>query len=145
MKISFPDDHAEVIALLPSITPLGIWCTNFTYCQAIFRAFCSYRQASIESFKKDPDYAAEYLKAVLEYGDQEELMIALRCIAVAFGMKAIAETAKLNSKSLYSALFSAGNPELRSFQAIFGAMGIHLSVTPLVHEMKSANDFGLVV
>lgn len=105
----------------------------------------STRQASIESFKKDPDYAAEYLKAVLEYGDQEELMIALRCIAVAFGMKAIAETAKLNSKSLYSALFSAGNPELRSFQAIFGAMGIHLSVIPLVHEMKSANDFGLVV
>ena len=99
--------HAEVIALLPSITPLGIWCTNFTFCQAIFKAFCSYQQrqgrfstpqrvgsamnkpcisheeAIIESFKKDPDYAAEYLKAVLEYGDQEELMIALRCIAVA--------------------------------------------------------------
>ncbi len=43
----------------------------------------SHEEATIESFKKYPDYAAEYLKAVLEYGDQEELMIALRCIAVA--------------------------------------------------------------
>lgn len=37
-------------------------------------------------------------------------MIALRCIAVAFGMKAIAKTAKLNFKSLYNTLFSAGAP-----------------------------------
>ena len=29
----------------------------------------STREASIEGFKKDSDYAAEYLKAVLEYGD----------------------------------------------------------------------------
>lgn len=44
------------------------------------KPYISHEEATIESFKKDPDYAAEYLKAVLGYGDQEELMIALRCI-----------------------------------------------------------------
>ena len=41
--------------------------------------------------------------AVLEYGDQEEFMVALRRIAVAFGMKAIAEMRSL-TPNLFTAL-----------------------------------------
>ena len=82
----------------------------------------------------DPAFAAEYLNAVLEDGDQEELMLALRRVASAFGMKDVAETANLNPKTLYRTLSSAGNPELKSFQAILGAMGMRLAVTPLERE-----------
>jgi probable addiction module antidote protein len=95
------------------------------------RTYILIEEATIASFRRDPDFAAEYLNAVLEDGTQEELMLALRRIAEAFGMKDVAETAKLNPKTLFRTLSSAGNPELRSFQAILGAMGMRLAVMPL--------------
>lgn len=98
------------------------------------KPYTSHEEATIEGFKKDPDYAAEYLNAVLEDGDQEELMLALRRVASAFGMKDVAETAQLNPKTLYRTLSSSGNPELRSFQAILAAMGMRLAITPLARE-----------
>ena len=45
----------------------------------------SHEQATVESFRKDPEFAAEYLNSVLEDGDQEELMLALRRMSKAFG------------------------------------------------------------
>ena len=93
--------------------------------------YISHEEATIESFRRDPDYAAEYLNAVLEDGDQKELMLALRRVASAFGMKDVAKTANLNPKTLYRTLSPAGNPELRSFQAILGAMGMRLAITSL--------------
>ncbi len=98
------------------------------------KPYISHEEATIESFRNNPDYAAEYLNAVLEDGDQEELMLALRRVASAFGMKEVAESSKLNPKTLYRTLSSSGNPELRSFQAILGAMGMRLAVTPLARE-----------
>ena len=70
---------------------------------------------------------------MLEDGTQEELMLALRRIAAAHGMKDVAETAQLNPKTHYRTLSSSGNPELKSFQAILGAMGMRLAVTPIHH------------
>jgi DNA-binding phage protein len=45
----------------------------------------SHEDATIESFRKDPNFAAEYLNAILEDGDQDELMLALRRMSKAFG------------------------------------------------------------
>lgn len=101
------------------------------------KPYISHEEATIESFKKNPDYAAEYLNAVIENGEQEELMLALRRVASAFGMRDVAETAQLNPKTLYRTLSPTGNPELRSFQAILGAMGMRLAVTPLAREQHS--------
>jgi probable addiction module antidote protein len=97
------------------------------------KPYVSHEEATIESFRNDPEYTAEYLNAVLEDGTQEELMLALRRIASAYGMKDIAEMAHLNPKTLYRTLSPAGNPELRSFQAILGAMGLRLAVTCIGH------------
>ena len=97
------------------------------------KPYASHEEATIESFRKDPAYAAEYLNAVLEDGTQEELMLALRRIGSAFGMKEGAESSGLNPKTLYRTLSPAGNPELKSFQAILGAMGMRLAVTPVEH------------
>jgi probable addiction module antidote protein len=98
------------------------------------KPYVSHEEATIESFKRDPEFAAEYLNSVLEDGTQEELMLALRRIADAFGMKDVAETAKLNTKTLYRTLSPVDNPELRSFQAILGAMGMRLAVTPVMQS-----------
>jgi len=100
------------------------------------KPYISHEEATIESFKKDPEYAAEYLNAVLEDGSQEELMLALRRIATAHGMKEVAETAKLNPKTLYRTLSSAGNPELKSFQSILSAMGMRLAVMPITQQQR---------
>jgi DNA-binding phage protein len=40
--------------------------------------------ATIESFRNDPAFAADYLNAVLEDGDEAELLQALHWIAEAF-------------------------------------------------------------
>ena len=92
----------------------------------------SHEAANVESFRNDPEYAAEYLNAVLEDGDQEELMETLRYMAEAFGgVQGIAEEAALNAKTIYRTLSRHGNPELRSLAAILKAMGMRLAVRPL--------------
>lgn len=95
----------------------------------------SHKQATIESFRKDPKFAAEYLNAVLEDGDQEELMVALRYMASAFGgVSKLAEQAELNATTLYRTLSPHGNPELRSLRAVLKAMGMRLAVEPIKHR-----------
>ena len=92
----------------------------------------SHHQATVESFRKDPKFAAEYLNAVLQDGDQEELMTALRYVAEAFGgVPKIAEQAELHAKTLYRTLSPKGNPELKSLTAILKAMGMRLAIEPL--------------
>ncbi|MDR1935489.1 MAG: addiction module antidote protein [Candidatus Accumulibacter sp.] len=100
------------------------------------KPYIPHEEATRESFRRDPEFAAEYLNAVLEDGAQEDLMLALRRVAEAFGMKDVADTARLNPKTLYRTLSPAGNPELRSFQAILGAMGMRLAVTPLARMQR---------
>jgi probable addiction module antidote protein len=95
-------------------------------------AFRSHEEATVESFRKDPAFAAEYLNSILEDGNQEELMLALRRMSKAFGgVQKLAEEAELNVNSLYRTLSSKGNPELKSLRAVFRAMGMQLTVRPL--------------
>jgi len=51
------------------------------------RPYRSHDDATVESFAKDPEYAAAYLKAVLEDGDAAELRVALARMALAFDGK----------------------------------------------------------
>ena len=92
----------------------------------------SHEAATVESFRKDPQFAAEYLNAVLADGDQEELLIALRRLSKAFGgVPKLAEEAELNATTLYRTLSPKGNPELKSLTALLRAMGMQLAVRPL--------------
>jgi probable addiction module antidote protein len=92
----------------------------------------SHEDATIESFRKDPNFAAEYLNAILEDGDQDELMLALRRMSKAFGgMQELAGKAKLNVNSLYRTLSPRGNPELKSLRALLRAMGMQLRIQPV--------------
>ncbi len=92
----------------------------------------SHEEATGESFRNDPAFAAEYLNAILEDGDQNELMLALRRMSEAFGgVQNLARNAKLNANTLYRTLSSKGNPELKSLRAVLRAMGMQLTVRPL--------------
>ena len=92
----------------------------------------SHEDATIESFRKDPAFAAEYLNSILEDGDQEELMLALRRMSKAFGgVQKLAGQAKLNTNTLYRTFSPKGNPELKSLRAVLKAMGMQLTVRPL--------------
>ena len=92
----------------------------------------SHEDATVESFPKNPAFAAEYLNAVLEDGDQQELMLALRRMSQAFGgVQKLAEEAKLNANTLYRTLSPKGNPELKSLRSVLRAMGMQLTVRPI--------------
>lgn len=92
----------------------------------------SHEEATLESFREDRELAAEYLNAVLEDGDQEELMLALRRLSAAYGgVAGLAQSTRLNATSLYRTLSRQGNPELRSLSALLEAMGMRLAVRPI--------------
>jgi probable addiction module antidote protein len=92
----------------------------------------SHEEPTVESFRKDPAFAAEYLNSVLEDGDQEELLLALRRMAEAFGgVQKLAGKAKLNANTLYRTLLPKGNPELKSLRSVLKAMGMQLTVRPM--------------
>ena len=89
--------------------------------------------AVVELLKADPDFANEYLAAALdeadEPGGQTALRAALRHVAEAQGMAAVAERAGIPRDSLYRALGPKGNPTGKTLLAVLSAAGLHLAVT----------------
>lgn len=72
------------------------------------------------------DFSVEYLNALIEDADREELTATLARIAHRSGGRRLAEKVELNADMLYRALCRRGNPELRSAAALLKAMGIRL-------------------
>jgi probable addiction module antidote protein len=92
----------------------------------------SHEDATVESFRRDPSFAADYLNGVLADGDERELMVALRRVADAFGgISKLASKTKLNATTLYRTLSPKGNPELKSMNSMLKAMGLRLAVRPI--------------
>lgn len=89
--------------------------------------------AVVELLKADPDFANEYLAAALEEADQPggqaALLAALRHVAEAQGMAAVAQRAGIPRETLYRALGPRGNPTVKTLLAVLGAAGLHLAVT----------------
>ena len=89
----------------------------------------SHDETIIRRLRKDPDFAAEYLKAALE--DQDEprvLLLALRHLAQARGIAKVAKAAGIERESLYRALSAHGNPRLSTLVAVTRAIGLRLTV-----------------
>lgn len=86
-------------------------------------------EAMAELYLEDPDFAIATLNAVLQDGDQAELMAVLRQMTKAFGaVQAVAKKAQLNSTQIYRTLSPDGNPSLSSFRAILGTINMRLAV-----------------
>lgn len=89
--------------------------------------------AVVELLKEDPEFASVYLAAALEEseqpGGQQALLSALRHVAEAQGMAAVAQRAGIPRESLYRALSARGNPTIKTLLAVLGAAGLQLAVT----------------
>ena len=87
-------------------------------------------EAIVEELRRDPEFAAEYLKAALEDTDEPRvLLVALRHLAEAKGgMAKIAKAAGIERESLYRALSARGNPRLSTLTAVTKALGLRLTV-----------------
>jgi probable addiction module antidote protein len=84
----------------------------------------SHEEAIIRRLRKDPDFAAEYLKAALEDdGKPRVLLIALRHVAQAQGIAKVARAAGIERESLCRALSVHGNPRLSTLFAVTKAIG----------------------
>jgi probable addiction module antidote protein len=78
---------------------------------------------------RDPEFAAGYLQACLDYETVDAFLIALKDVAKANGgMTKLAETTSLGRESLYKTLSAQGNPEFRTLNAILSALGMRFSV-----------------
>ena len=89
--------------------------------------------AVVDMLKADPEFADAYLGAAMgeadQSGGQAALLAALRHIAEAQGMAAVAQRAGLPRESLYRALSPSGNPTIKTLLAVLGAAGLQLAVT----------------
>lgn len=86
-------------------------------------------EVMVRRLRKDPNFAAEYLKAALEDHDEPRvLLIALRHLAQAQGIAKVAKAAGIERESLYRALSAHGNPRLSTLVAVIKAIGLRLTV-----------------
>ena len=86
-------------------------------------------KADLEKRLRDPEYAAEYLAAVLAEKDREAFLIALKDVVEASGgIGELAERVKIKRPSLYKILSSNGNPTLDTLQQILRSVGLRVSV-----------------
>ena len=94
--------------------------------------------AVVDLLREDPAFADEYLAAAIgevnEAGGREALLAALRHVAEAQGMAAVAERAGIPRESLYRALSPSGNPTIKTLLAVLDAAGLTLGV----HRIKAA-------
>lgn len=89
----------------------------------------SHDDALTHELRDDPAFAMEYLKAALaESEDPQVLLVALRQVATAHGMKKVAERAQIERESVYRALSAKGNPRFSTIVSILRAVGLSLSI-----------------
>lgn len=95
--------------------------------------------AMADLYRNDPALAAALINDILADGaDQQELMIAMRQMAKAFGgVPSVAEQAHLNKTQLYRTLSPTGNPALSTLSAVLRVMGLRLAVAPLTAQASA--------
>jgi probable addiction module antidote protein len=89
----------------------------------------SHNDFMVRKLRRDPAFAAGYLKAAIEDNDDPRvLLIALRHLAQARGIAKVAKAAGIERESLYRALSVHGNPRLSTLVAVTKAIGLKLTV-----------------
>jgi len=87
----------------------------------------------------DAREAAAYLNTVLEDGDKDLFLLALKDIALAHsGVTALAKKTKLSRPSLYRMLSGNGNPELSSLEKLLAAFGLRISIHSIEAKKRAS-------
>ena len=85
----------------------------------------------IADYLDSNEMIAEYLNAVLEEGDNADVITAIGHIAKAIGMTKIAEETGLSRPSLYKALSDGAKPQFETIMKVLKAIGGQIRVTPI--------------
>lgn len=85
----------------------------------------------IADYLDSNEMIAEYLNAVLEEGDDAQLVIAIGNVAKAIGMTKIAEETGLSRPSLYKALTDGAKPQFGTIMKVLKAIGGQIRVNPI--------------
>ena len=85
----------------------------------------------IADYLDSKEMIAEYLNAVLEEGDNSDVITAIGHIAKAIGMTKIAEETGLSRPSLYKALSDGAKPQFETIMKVLKAIGGEIRINPL--------------
>lgn len=85
----------------------------------------------IADYLDNNEMIAEYLNAVLEEGNDSEIVTAIGHIAKAIGMTKIAEETGMSRPSLYKALSGEAKPQFSTIMKVLKAVGGQIHINPL--------------
>jgi probable addiction module antidote protein len=85
----------------------------------------------IADYLDSNEMIAEYLNAVLEDGDDSDIITAIGHIAKAIGMTKIAEETGLSRPSLYKALSDGAKPQFETIMKVLRAVGGQIKINPV--------------
>ena len=84
----------------------------------------------IADYLDSKEMIAEYLNAVLEEGNDTEIVTAIGHIAKAIGMSKIAAGTGMSRPSLYKALSEGAKPQFSTIMKVLKAVGGQIKVNP---------------
>ena len=84
----------------------------------------------IADYLDSNEMIVEYLNAVLEEGNDAEVIAAIGHIAKAVGMTKIAEETGMSRPSLYKALSAGAKPQFETIMKVLRAIGGQIRVSP---------------
>ena len=85
----------------------------------------------IADYLDNKEMIAEYLNAVLEEGDNDDVILAIGHIAKAIGMSKIAEETGMSRPSLYKALSTGAKPQFETIMKVLKAVGGQIRIKPV--------------
>ena len=85
----------------------------------------------IADYLDSNEMIAEYLNAVLEEGNDDEIVTAIGHIAKSIGMTKIAEKTGMSRPSLYKALSEGSKPQFSTIMKVLKAVGGQIHIDPL--------------
>ena len=85
----------------------------------------------ISDYLDNNEMIAEYLNAVLEEGDETEIVTAIGHIAKAIGMTKIADETGMSRPSLYKALSEGAKPQFSTIMKVLKAIGGQVHINPI--------------
>jgi len=84
----------------------------------------------ITDYLDNKEMIAEYLIAVLEDGDNSDVITAIGHIAKSIGMTKIADETGLSRPSLYKALSNGAKPQFATIMKVLKAIGGQIRIDP---------------
>ena len=85
----------------------------------------------IADYLDNKEMIAEYLNAVLEEGDNSDVITAIGHVAKSIGMTKISDETGLSRSSLYKALSDGAKPQFETVIKVLRAIGGQIKINPI--------------